>query len=61
MQAKEIERLNGVYKKLLRSNGVDMYGKALKGGNLYYFAFITKIGIPVWRLESVAWTCSCRG
>lgn len=28
MQAKEIERLNGVYKKLLHSNGVDMYGKS---------------------------------
>ena len=29
MQAKEIERLNGVYKKLLNSNGVDMYGECL--------------------------------
>ena len=29
MQAKEIERLNGVYKKLLNSNGVDMFGEPL--------------------------------
>ena len=46
MQAKEIERLNDVYKKLLRRNGVDMYGESLTA-YLHGSPVSTQSGLPV--------------
>ena len=74
VQAKEIERLNGVYKKLLHSNGVVIYGESPAQFHIcqYHRREICVLG-RLWRsfpsmIISILWhhislTCcsQCRG